>query len=60
MHFLQTMMGGKWYDEYIGDKTASDPEKLLNIAVNELRKHINVDKYPSKYKISVLKVSLSD
>ena len=49
-------MGGAFYNKYIDESLENDHEKLLNLAMNALKKQINLEHEPVKYKISIHKV----
>ena len=49
------MLGGAWYNEYIGNKTET---QIYEMAVNELKKHLNNQVNPDLYELSILKVNL--
>ena len=47
------MMGGAWYDQYIGSK---DSNQIAQMAYDELSKHLNIKTEPDYYEVSKLKV----
>ena len=47
------MMGGAWFDEYIGSKSN---DEIYNLALNELKKHLNIQIDPDIHEVNVLKV----
>ena len=47
------MLGGAWYEEYIGHKTES---QIYEMALNELKRHLNVQVNPDLYELNILKV----
>lgn len=47
------MMGGAWFDEYIGSKSN---DEIYNLALNELKKHLNIQIDPDVHEVNVLKV----
>ena len=51
---LTLMMGGEWFDEYIGNKSESE---IFSLAFNELKKHLKLDRNPNLYEVSILKVN---
>lgn len=50
---LTVMMGGHWYNEYIGNK---NNEQIYELALNELKKHLNFKINPDLYEVTILKV----
>ena len=48
------MMGGAWYDQYIGSK---DSNQIAQMAYDELSKQLNINADPDYYEVSKLKVS---
>jgi hypothetical protein len=50
------MMGGALYEKYIGKE--DDHEKLLNMALDTLKKQLNFNLQPKKYQVSIMKVLL--
>lgn len=53
---LTVMMGGHWYNEYIGNKSN---EQIYELALNELKKHLNFKINPDLYEVTILKVNIS-
>ena len=53
---LTVMMGGHWYNEYIGNK---NNEQIYELALNELKKHLNFQINPDLYEVTILKVYIS-
>ena len=51
------MMGGAWYDHYIGNK---DSNAIYQLAFNEIKKHLNLKVDPDFSDVSVLKVYLKN
>ena len=51
---LTVMMGGAFYEQYIGTET--DHEKLLSLAMGALKKQLKFDLQPKKFEVSILKV----
>ena len=49
------MMGGAFYDKHIGN-IENDHEKILNLALNNLKKQLGFDLQPKAQEISILKV----
>ena len=47
------MMGGAWYDQYIGSK---DSNQIAQMAYDELSRHLNIKTEPDYYEVSKLKV----
>lgn len=47
------MMGGAWYEKYIGNK---DETSIYDLAFNEIKKHLNLKTEPDHYHLSILKV----
>lgn len=50
---LTVMMGGALYEKYIGKE--DDHEKLLNMALDTLKKQLNFNLQPKKYQVSIMK-----
>ena len=48
------MMGGAWYDHYIGNK---DENSIYQLAYNEVKKHLGLKVEPEHFHLSILKVS---
>lgn len=46
------MLGGAWYDEYIGTKTQN---QIYDLALNEIKKHLNLNINPDLYELSIMK-----
>ena len=46
-------MGGAWFDEYIGSKSN---DEIYNLALSELKKHLNIQIDPDIHEVNVLKV----
>jgi hypothetical protein len=53
---LKVMMGGAWYEKYIGDK---DERGIYDLAFGEIKKHLSLKVQPDHYHLSVLKVALN-
>lgn len=49
------MMGGAWYDEYVGNKSE---QEIYMTAFGELKKHLNLNSEPNYYEMSVMKVKI--
>lgn len=50
---LTVMMGGAWFEKYFG-KDPSD-ENLLNIAIKQVKKILNIEKEPIAFNVAILK-----
>jgi hypothetical protein len=48
------MMGGAWYEKYIGDK---DEKGIYDLAFGEIKKHLSLKTQPDHYHLSILKVA---
>lgn len=46
------MLGGAWYDQYIGNK---NPHEIYDMAFQELRKHLNLQTDPDIQEVTLLK-----
>lgn len=53
LSILKCMMGGAWFDQYIGNK---NPNEVLNIAFDEIKKHLGIRIEPDYYDVAILKV----
>lgn len=47
------MMGGEWFNEFIGNKTESE---IYEMAFDELKRHLNITVKPDYHEVSILKV----
>lgn len=47
------MLGGAWFNEYIGDKSK---EEIYELALSEVKKHLNIHINPDLHEVSILKV----
>jgi hypothetical protein len=47
------MLGGAWYDEYIGSKNS---DQIYELALSELKKHLKLQINPDLYEVSIFKV----
>jgi hypothetical protein len=50
---LTVMMGGHWYEQYIGNKSQNE---ILQTALDELKRQLNFSIEPDCYEISIMKV----
>lgn len=53
---VKIMMGGAWFEQYIGTKSNQD---IYTMALDELKKHLNIQVDPDVYEVSVLKVRIT-
>ncbi len=49
---LTTMLGGAWYDKFIGDK---NPTEIYDMAFAELRRHLGLNSDPDANEVTILK-----
>jgi hypothetical protein len=49
------MMGGDWYQKYIGDK---NEKEIFELGFTEAKKHLNLSVNPNYYEVSILKVDI--
>jgi antitoxin component HigA of HigAB toxin-antitoxin module len=47
------MMGGAWYDEYLGNK---NEEEIYQLALAEVKKHLNIKQEPSYHEVTIMNV----
>ena len=47
------MLGGAWYDEYIGNLNS---DQIYTLALSELKKHLKLQIDPDLYEVSIFKV----
>ncbi len=52
---LTVMMGGEWYDQYIGNKSKNE---VYQMAFNQLKKHLKFNVEPDYYEMTTMKVKL--
>lgn len=47
------MMGGAWFDEFIGNKSERE---IYELGWSEAKRHLNLQVEPDLYEVSILKV----
>lgn len=52
---LTCMIGGKWFKDVLGDPKQVTDEQILNIAIEEVKKHLGIDNSPVRYQVIVQK-----
>ena len=47
------MIGGAWYDEYVGTK---NHEQIYDMALGEIKKQLNIEADPDYHEVTIMKV----
>jgi len=52
---LSVMMGGRWFEEMFGKPDSANKNRICQIAINAVRKHLGITAKPTRNEVHVLK-----